>query len=226
MNNMNLRESAQDTVNNISYFIHLLKDKPFLVATGAIASSIAGRIVGVIPDHVMAIMALVVLVAMDWLCKRDSCLRNGIPFTSGEMRKKGVLKLRDYMLLYMAGAMTIPLMGDMWGYRSVLYFISICELWSIAENLNDAGRLPFDIRHIPLFDLIRDIASAKTSPLEPMINQPTQPPGALYPFQAPGMNEPPFTGQMPQVPAMPSISAGAKEKQPEPLQLFPESKEL
>jgi hypothetical protein len=197
MANLNIPENAQNAVNYLSYLAHLVKDKPVLVAIGAITSSVFGRILGVLPDHIISIMALVVLVSVDWFTKRDACIRQGVPFTSGLMRKKGALKLRDYMLLYMAGAMTIPLMGDMWGYRSVLYFICICELWSIAENLNDAGRLPFDIRHLALFDMIRDMMSGK--PAAP------PDPGLQFPGMLGGVPQIPTTlpGQIGQLPTIP-----------------------
>lgn len=163
MADLNLQHSTQGAIDYMSYLVHLLRDKPILVGIGAVVSTVGGRMLGVLPDHIISILALVIMVAIDWFTKRDACFRQGVPFTSGLMRKKGVLKLRDYILLYMAGAMTIPLMGDMWGYRSVLYFICVCELWSIAENLNDAGRLPFDIRHLAFFDTVRDMLSGRSS---------------------------------------------------------------
>ena len=154
-------ESAKTAAVDYSFYLwHLLKEKPVMVVFGTIFSTMFASLSPGIPGHLIAMLALSLLVGIDWITKRDACLKQGIPFTSREMRDKGVLKLRDYMLLYIAGALTMPLMGDL-GYRTVSGFIAVCELWSIAENLHDAGRLPFDIRNLALFSSIRELAAGK-----------------------------------------------------------------
>lgn len=150
-------QTVQSAVDYSFYLWHLVKEKPVMVAIGTVVSAVATKVLPVLPDHMVAVMALSILCMIDWFTKRDACLARGIPFTSKLMREKGVMKLRDYLLLYIAGAMTIPLTGDTWVYRSTAGFIAICELWSVAENLHDAGRLPFDIRQLAVFSSIRKL---------------------------------------------------------------------
>lgn len=156
-----VEQVAYEAVNYATYLWHLCKDKPVLVAIGGVVSSVGAKLTQALPDHLMSLGALVVLVVIDWITKYQACQNKGVPFTSKAMREKGLPKLRDYMLLYIAGAMTIPLLGDPWGFRSVLYFLALVELWSIAENLYDSGNLPFDIRQLAVFNGIRDLIAGK-----------------------------------------------------------------
>lgn len=173
------QEHLQEAVASASYVLHALKDKPMMVAMSAILSQVLAKLTEGLPGHLISIGALSILVFLDWYTKLRACRAMGVPFTSRHMREKGVVKLRDYLVLYMAGAMTVPLMGDVWGYRSVLYALSIWELWSIAENLYDAGTIPFDIRKIALFDGLRELMQNGRLPVPS--TPPTTPPPAVTP---------------------------------------------
>lgn len=161
-NQDSVQTAAFRAVDYTLYLWHLIKDKPVLVAVGSIISSIAGKVEASLPDHALNLMAIAVLVAIDFVTKVRACRVTGEPVSSKVMRDKGLPKLRDYLLLYVAGAMTTPLFGDVWGLRAVMYFLAMCELWSIAENLYDSGNLPFDIRKMAIFDGIRQLMTGGT----------------------------------------------------------------
>jgi hypothetical protein len=200
------RESVQqvqgavhEAANYAVYFWHLLKDKPVLVAMGTILSTVMAKFTAVLPDHIASLGALFALLTIDLITKYNACRKQGLPFTSRIMRDKGLPKFRDYLLLYIAGALTIPLLGDVWGHKSVMYFLAMVELWSIAENLYDSGNLPFDIRQMAMFNGIRDLiagrvmtppesAPATETPAipEPAAEAPTTPSPAPAPGQTDG----------------------------------------
>lgn len=164
-----VQTAAYQAVNYSMYLWHLIKDKPVLVAMGSIISSVASKATANLPDHAANLGALVVLVTIDFFTKLQACRATNEPFTSKTMRDKGLPKLRDYMILYVAGAMTVPLIGDTWGLRGIMYFLGMVELWSIAENLYDSGNLPFDIRRLAMFDGIREMIAGGTlkTPFDP-----------------------------------------------------------
>jgi len=150
-----LQHSAEQLIANSSYLMHLVREKPIMVAASALVSQALVKVAAGLPDHLISIGALFMLCLIDWYTKMQACKKQGRPFTSRQMREKGFPKLRDYMILYIAGSCTVPLMGDTWGFKSVLFMMALWELWSIAENLYDAGTLPFDVRQLAIFDSIR-----------------------------------------------------------------------
>ena len=151
-----LHDKVQDAVESASYLAHLLKEKPVMVAASAILSQVLAKLAEGLPDHLISLGALSCLVFIDWLTKMRACRITNTPITSKIMREKGVSKLKDYFILYIVGALSVPLFGDVWGYRTVLFAMTIWEIWSIAENLHDCGTIPFDIRQIAMFDGIKE----------------------------------------------------------------------
>ena len=152
-----VQQALTEVGNGLSYIYHLVATKPVAVAFAGVLSAVMSKVSAGLPDHLLSATSLCLLVFIDWLTKYHACRKQGIPFTSKVMREKGVLKLRDYMLLYIAGACTIPLLGDQTGFKAAVSFMAIVELWSVAENLNDSGNLPFDPRKIAVFDMIRNM---------------------------------------------------------------------
>lgn len=160
-----IQTGAEHMMSYASYISHLVKDKPVMVAASALLSQALVKIAEGLPDHLVSIGALFMLCLIDWYTKMKACKAQGVPFTSRAMREKGFPKLRDYMVLYIAGACTIPLMGDQWGFKSILFMMALWELWSIAENLYDAGTLPFDVRKLAIFDSIREYLTTGKFPV-------------------------------------------------------------
>jgi len=150
----NMAQTAE-SLGPVSHVWQLIQGKPWMTAVSALASVVLGKLTSDWQDAAMSFAAICALVVLDWLTKIYACRKQGVPVTSAAMRQKGFPKLRDYLILCIAGWLTVPLMGEDWGYRSVLFMIALWELWSIAENLHDAGTLPFDIRNMALFDQIR-----------------------------------------------------------------------
>lgn len=148
-------QGLNTAMTHASYLWHLIVDKPLVVAMASVFGVAIAKITAGLPDHILSVTSLALLVFIDWMTKLHACRKKDIPITSEIMRTKGVVKLRDYLLLYIAGACTIPLLNDTNGYRAAVAFMALVELWSVAENLNDAGNLPFDVRHVPLFDGMR-----------------------------------------------------------------------
>jgi hypothetical protein len=170
-------QAIQEVTHHISYFYNLVVTKPFAVAVSAIASAVIAKLTTGLPDHILSIGSLSLLVFIDWLTKYHACRKRGIPFTSKVMREKGIYKLRDYMMLYIAGACTIPLLNDTSGYRAVVAFMAMVELWSVAENLHDAGTLPYDVRQVPFLQMVKLYLAGKgklelDSPVDQAIPQP------------------------------------------------------
>lgn len=164
MQKQDMANGLDSAINSASYVFHALREKPVMVAVSAILAPVIQELTRGLPNHIISLLALTILTGIDWYTKVRACRVKGEPVTSRIMREKGFPKLRDYFVLYIAGAMTIPLMGDVWGHRSVLFALSIWELWSIAENLYDAGTIPFDIRRIALFDGVRQLLAGSVAP--------------------------------------------------------------
>lgn len=148
---------AQGAGTGFSYIAQMATEKPSEVGIAALVTGIMTRLTESMPDHLISLASLTTLVVIDFATKYHACRKMGVPFTSQVMREKGVFKLRDYFILYIAAACTVPLMGEPDAYRGALTFMAFVELWSIAENLYDAGNLPFDVRKIAMFDVFRVI---------------------------------------------------------------------
>jgi hypothetical protein len=161
---MNSPTTSDNTATQASYVLHLIHDKPVMLTISAVASQLLDKLIGGVPSMALNMGAITLLVTIDWFTKMRACRKRHEAITSKTMREKGFYKLRDYFTLYLASALTVPLLGDMWGVHSVLYIIGFWELWSIAENLYDGGDMPFDVRSVAVFDGIRQMLKGGSVP--------------------------------------------------------------
>ena len=192
-----LQVDWQDTLASASYLFHLIKDKPMMVGVTSALSPFINLMTGQMPSQMTSIGSLSGLVLLDWITKIQACRFMKQAVTSKNMREKGFLKLRDYIILYIAGALTVPLVGDVWVFRSLIFTMCMWELWSIAENMNDSGTIPFDIRHIAIFDGIRTMLSGG------VMTTPFDGPGTV----TPAPDQPADASATPAAPAAPAAVA-------------------
>lgn len=155
--------AGQRAGDGFSYIVDLTFNKPTATGFGAMASGVMASLSDAMPGHLISLASLTTLVVIDFITKYIACRKRGISFTSQIMREKGVFKLRDYFLLYIAAACTVPLMGEPDAYRAALTFMAFVEFWSIAENLYDAGTIPFDVRQVAMSDIFRSLVGRMVS---------------------------------------------------------------
>ena len=150
------QDGLRHATERVSHLIHLIQDKPVVVTLSAAMSVLVSDWA----NQTVMLGALCLLWFADLITKIWVCRRTGQPVTSALMRQRGFPKLRDYLILCICAWMTTPIMGAM-VFRSILSMMAFWELWSIAENLNDGGYIPFDIRNSSIFDGIRKLARKK-----------------------------------------------------------------
>lgn len=128
-----LRQLAESVLNN-----------PVLAGIGAF--------LGVLfPLPVSAPIALVLLAGIDTYTGRLAALYRGESVLTSIMRKMAINKLQGYLIFILAAALASMAAGDTIMLKGAYGLLSAIEFFSIAENLYDMKKLPFDPRKVPLF---------------------------------------------------------------------------
>ena len=115
-------------------------------------AALIGSFIGILfPLPATALMALVVLTAIDLFTGRSAAYHRGDLVTSGKTREMSISKLQGYMIFILTAALASHAASSVIMLKGTIGLLSAIEFFSISENLYDMKLIKFNPREIGLF---------------------------------------------------------------------------